>query len=170
MILRWLLWIIAGLLLGGIVHLGAVLVLPNTATQDAYSRLTPIAPVNAVAAVPAPTPQSAVIPFLDPAFATAVCRYDLGKNSLAQGRPLGYDAAGNLYAYLYIVDADLHTAGIELVKFGPDGRRLGTIDLENFNDQFCTTLRVLKEDVVLAVRNLQDRTEVVALAFGAAKR
>ena len=88
MILRWMLWLIAGTLLGGIVHLGAVLVLPNTATQDAYSRLTPIAPVNTVVAVPAPSPQSAVIPFLDPAFATAVCRYDLSKNSLKLAVPV----------------------------------------------------------------------------------
>jgi uncharacterized membrane protein len=46
--IRWLLWLLAGALLGGIVHLVAVLILPRTATQDAYSRLTPVAPVNAV--------------------------------------------------------------------------------------------------------------------------
>lgn len=33
--------IIAGVLLGLIVHLVAVLALPRIATQDAYSRLTP---------------------------------------------------------------------------------------------------------------------------------
>ena len=75
--IRWLLWLLAGVLLGGIVHLIAVLILPRTATQDAYSRLTPIAPVNAVATVPQPTAQSETMPFMDPAFATAVCRYDL---------------------------------------------------------------------------------------------
>jgi uncharacterized membrane protein len=75
--IRWLLWLLAGALLGGIVHLVAVLVLPRTATQDAYSRLAPIAPVNTVAAVPPPVPQNEIMPFMDPAFATAVCRYDL---------------------------------------------------------------------------------------------
>ena len=75
--IRWLLWLLAGALLGGIVHLVAVLILPRTATQDAYLRLSPIAPVNTVAAVPQPTPQSEVMPFMDPAFASAVCRYDL---------------------------------------------------------------------------------------------
>jgi uncharacterized membrane protein len=75
--IRWLLWLLAGALLGGIVHLVAVLILPRTATQDAYSRLTPIAPVNAVTPVPQPTPQSELMPFMDPAFASAVCRYDL---------------------------------------------------------------------------------------------
>jgi len=75
--IRWLLWLLAGALLGGIVHLIAVLILPRTATQDAYSRLAPLAPVNTVAAVPQPTPQNEVMPFMDPAFAAAVCRYDL---------------------------------------------------------------------------------------------
>jgi uncharacterized membrane protein len=75
--IRWLLWLLAGALLGGIVHLVAVLILPRTATQDAYSRLTPIAPVNAVAVLPQPAPQSELMPFMDPAFASAVCRYDL---------------------------------------------------------------------------------------------
>jgi len=75
--MRWLLWLLAGTLLGGIVHLVAVLILPSTATQDAYSRLAPMAPVNAVATVPQPVPQNEVMPFMDPAFASAVCRYDL---------------------------------------------------------------------------------------------
>ena len=75
--IRWLLWLLAGALLGGIVHLVAVLILPNSATQDAYTRLTPIAPVNSVAAVPQPSPQNEAMPFMDPAFAAAVCRYDL---------------------------------------------------------------------------------------------
>ena len=35
---RWLLWLLAGALLGGIVHLVTVLILPTTATQDAYAR------------------------------------------------------------------------------------------------------------------------------------
>ena len=40
MIMRWLLWLLGGLLLGGIVHLATVLMLPDTATQDAYARLS----------------------------------------------------------------------------------------------------------------------------------
>ncbi len=75
--IRWLLWLLAGALLGGVVHLVAVLILPQTATQDAYSRLSPIAQVNTVVTVPQPAPQSEVMPFMDPAFASAVCRYDL---------------------------------------------------------------------------------------------
>jgi uncharacterized membrane protein len=80
--IRWSLWILAGVLLGGIVHLVTVLILPATATQDAYSRLSAIAPVNTVVPVPPPDPKSAIIPFMDPAFATAVCRYDLSGGPL----------------------------------------------------------------------------------------
>ncbi|MGA8750942.1 MAG: DUF1254 domain-containing protein, partial [Pseudolabrys sp.] len=80
--IRWLLLILGGVLLGGIVHLATVILLPRTATQDAYARLTPIAPVNTVVALPAPTPEKAIMPFMDPAFASAVCRYDLSQGPL----------------------------------------------------------------------------------------
>jgi uncharacterized membrane protein len=80
--IRWLLWLLGGLLLGGIVHLATVLLLPRTATQDAYTRLSATAPANTIVPLPAPTPDDAVLPFMDPAFATAVCRYDLAAGPL----------------------------------------------------------------------------------------
>ena len=87
--IRLLLWLLAGLVLGGIVHLASVLLLPRTATQDAYSRLQPITPVNAVAPLPVPSPDSAILPFMDPAFAVAVCRYDLASAPLKLTTPVG---------------------------------------------------------------------------------
>ena len=75
--IRFLLWLIGGVLLGGVVHLATVLLLPSMATKDAYSRLAPLTPVNKVVPVPAPSPDKATMPFMDPAFAMAVCRYDL---------------------------------------------------------------------------------------------
>lgn len=86
--IRWLLWIVGGILLGGIVHLGAVLVLPRTATQDAYQRLEAITPVNKMVALPQPDADKAVMPFMDPAFATAVCRYDLKGGPLKLTAPV----------------------------------------------------------------------------------
>ena len=77
--IRWLLWIAGGLVLGGIVHLTTILLLPRTASRDAYARLAPLAPVNGFALLPAPTPEASSVPFMDPAFAVAVCRYDLAK-------------------------------------------------------------------------------------------
>ncbi len=80
--IRWLLLSLGGALLGGIVHLATVIIMPRTATQDAYSRLERITPVNTVTALPAPTPEAAPMPFMDPAFASAVCRYDLSQGPL----------------------------------------------------------------------------------------
>jgi uncharacterized membrane protein len=80
--IRWLLLLLGGVLLGGIVHLATIFMLPRTATQDAYARLKPIAPVNQVATLPVPTPENAVMPFMDPSFAEAVCRYDLSAGPL----------------------------------------------------------------------------------------
>jgi uncharacterized membrane protein len=86
--IRWLLLFLGGALLGGIVHLATIIVLPRTATQDAYSRLTPKAPVDTVAAVATPTPEAAPMPFMDPAFASAVCRYDLSDGPLKLSVPV----------------------------------------------------------------------------------
>ena len=86
--IRWLLWLLAGALLGGIVHLVAVLILPHTATQDAFTRLSAIAQTNMVTAVPSPTPQSEIIPFMDPAFANSVCRYDLSAGPIKLAVPV----------------------------------------------------------------------------------
>jgi uncharacterized membrane protein len=80
--IRLLFTIVAGVLLGLIVHLVSVLALPRIATQDAYSRLTPITKLNAVSVLPAADPSNALMPFLDPAFAVAVCRYDLSAGSI----------------------------------------------------------------------------------------
>jgi len=86
--IRLALWPLGGVLLGGTVHLASVLLLPTLATQDAYSRLAPIAPVNEVKPIPAPTPENATMPFMDPAFAMAVCRYDISEGPLKFSVPV----------------------------------------------------------------------------------
>jgi uncharacterized membrane protein len=87
--IRWLLWIVGGLVLGGIVHLVSVMWLPRTATQDAYARLANVAPVvNGFQMVPPPTPTDSAMPFMDPAFAITVCRYDLSKGPVKLSVPL----------------------------------------------------------------------------------
>jgi len=88
LVTRWLMWTLAALILGGIVHLASILVLPRTATRDAYARLAAITPVNAMTAIPSPTPTNAVLPFMDPAFAVAVCRYDLTSGPMKLTAPV----------------------------------------------------------------------------------
>ncbi|HEY0852898.1 MAG TPA: DUF1254 domain-containing protein [Bradyrhizobium sp.] len=80
--------IIAGVLLGLIVHLVAVLALPRIATQDAYSRLSPMTTLNAVTHLPLAEPANAPMPFMDPAFAIAICRYDLSGGPIKLAVPV----------------------------------------------------------------------------------
>ena len=74
--------ILAGVLLGGIVHLVSVLALPRIASEDAYSRLTPLTKLNTVTLLPPADPANTLMPYMDPAFALAVCRYDLSNGSI----------------------------------------------------------------------------------------
>jgi len=80
--------IIAGVLLGLIVHLVAVLALPRIATQDAYSRLTATTKLNTVTQMPLAEPANAPMPFMDPAFAIAICRYDLSDGPIKLAVPV----------------------------------------------------------------------------------
>ncbi len=86
--IRWLLWALGGILLGGIVHLATVLAMPRAATQDAYSRLSPLTPANAMVPLASPGTQASIMPFMDPAFATAVCRYDLSNGLIRLNAPV----------------------------------------------------------------------------------
>lgn len=86
--IRLLFAIVGGIVLGGIVHLVSVLALPRIATQDAYSRLTPITRINAVTPLPSTDPANALLPFMDPAFALAACRYDLSNGPLKLAVPV----------------------------------------------------------------------------------
>ena len=86
--IRLLFAIVAGIVLGGVVHLVSVLALPRIATQDAYSRLTPLTKLNAVTPLPLVEPNNAPMPFLDPAFAIAICRYDLSGGPIKLSVPV----------------------------------------------------------------------------------
>ena len=93
--IRVALWLLASLVLAGIVHIVTVLALPAVATRSAYARLLPIAPANQVVLLPEPRPEGVALPFMDPAFATAICRFDLtaGPLKLQMQVALAYTSA-----------------------------------------------------------------------------
>ncbi len=86
--IRLIFTIVAGVLLGVVVHLVSVLALPRIASQDAYSRLTSMTEANAVTALPLADPGNTLMPYMDPAFATAVCRYDLSGGPIKLAVPV----------------------------------------------------------------------------------
>ena len=120
--IRWLLWIAGGLVMGGIVHLATIMVLPRTATRDAYARLAPLAPVNGFAVLPAPTPEASSVPFMDPAFATAVCRYDLANGPVKLAVPVSQ-------AYTSVTFYTRYDVAYYAINDRAAGRRVIELDL-----------------------------------------
>ena len=92
--IRLLFTIVTGVVLGAIVHLVSVLALPRIASQDAYSRLTPTTKLNAVTQLLPADPSYTLMPYMDPAFAVAVCRYDLSGGPLKLGYASGVIGPG----------------------------------------------------------------------------
>ncbi len=119
---RWLLLLLGGALLGGVVHLATIIALPRTATQDAYARLTKVGPVDTVSALPLPKPEGATMPFMDPAFASAVCRYDL------TGGPLKLTVPVSL-AYTSISFYTRYNVAYYAINDHAAGRRVIELDL-----------------------------------------
>jgi uncharacterized membrane protein len=124
--IRLTLWILGALLLGGIVHLSTVLAMPTAATQDAYSRLSQLTPINAVMPLTAPSATDSIMPFMDPAFAVAVCRYDLSAGALKLRAPLSQAYTSvtfytrNSVAYYAINDRAAGRRAIELDLMTPE--------------------------------------------------
>jgi uncharacterized membrane protein len=79
-------WLFATLLVAGIVHIVSVLLMPTVAPNDALARLASYvksaAPAEGLVMLPQMAPGAETLPFEDPAFAEAVCVYDLAKGPL----------------------------------------------------------------------------------------
>jgi uncharacterized membrane protein len=75
--IRLTLWAIGGLLLGGIIHLVAILILPALAEDDAWTRVAALETIERFSVLERPVP-GAPNPFgLDPSFIQAVCQLNI---------------------------------------------------------------------------------------------
>lgn len=68
-------WIAAGLIIGLAVHIVSVFALPRLAPADARARLASVTPLHQLTVLD--QAGGADLPLADPAFVTAVCRFDL---------------------------------------------------------------------------------------------
>lgn len=73
--MRFILHIIAGLLLGGLIHIFVVFSIPNQTPQDFWQKIEQNAPLNEFHVLPAVLPGETLIAGLDPAFVIAACRF-----------------------------------------------------------------------------------------------
>ncbi|QCK86598.1 DUF1254 domain-containing protein [Phreatobacter aquaticus] len=85
-VLKTALYVLAGLMLGVVVHILSVFALPRLAPDDARARLAGVAPVNRITTLSGSS--EAALPLADPAFETAVCRYDLAGGVLHVRAPV----------------------------------------------------------------------------------
>ena len=75
--IRTLLWLVAGVLLGLVIHIGVVLALPSLASRDVWTRLADTIQPSAMTVLPAPHADEANPLRLDPEIAYGVCRMNL---------------------------------------------------------------------------------------------
>lgn len=81
-IFGWAPYLIATLMVAGIVHIVSVLAMPRLAPRDAFARISALAPLHQMTLLNPVAPGSSVLPFEDPATALGVCRYDLSQGPL----------------------------------------------------------------------------------------
>ena len=77
--IRWLLWVLAGIVLGGIIHISVILSLPALATEGMWPRVAALGAENKPVVLPAAVAGEPNPLRLDPELAYAVCRLDLRK-------------------------------------------------------------------------------------------
>ncbi len=75
--------------IGALTHFVVLLAIPAVADHDAYARIEALGAPFKTVALPAVTPKSRDFPYADPAFAAAVCLYDLSGGPVRARAPLG---------------------------------------------------------------------------------
>lgn len=81
--------VVATAIVAGIVHLVVILATPHVATRDAYARLASLGQVNETTPMPQAKPDEQLVPFADPAVATAFCLYDVAAGPIRIKAPIG---------------------------------------------------------------------------------
>lgn len=85
---RTALWVLAGLVLGGIIHIVVILTLPALAPTQAWDRLLALGADRGIVVLPAVTPGVDNPLRLDPELAYGACRIDLSKGPGTVSGPL----------------------------------------------------------------------------------
>jgi uncharacterized membrane protein len=120
------LYIALGLVLAGLIHVVAVLMLPSLAPRNAQARLAELGPANMMIELPAASPGRQVMPMMAPDVRYAFCRFDLanGPVRLKAAVPdelwlIGlYTPEGeNFYS---VVGADMKRPEIDLIILAAD--------------------------------------------------
>jgi uncharacterized membrane protein len=78
-----LLYLLGILMIAGIVHIISVLLMPDVAQQDGFSRLAALGKPGQLVLLPRPEPGHEIAPFTDPVLVQGLCLFDLDKAPLS---------------------------------------------------------------------------------------
>jgi uncharacterized membrane protein len=79
--------IVGAAMIAVLVHIVAILIIPFYATGDAFARVSKLGAVDATIPLAQAGPKERLIPFADPAVASAFCRFDLSAGPLRVKAP-----------------------------------------------------------------------------------
>lgn len=74
--------VVGAAMIAALAHIAIILLIPLYASRDAFARLSPLGPLDETIALPQPGPRERLLPYRDPAIATAFCRFDLANGPL----------------------------------------------------------------------------------------
>ena len=120
------LYIALAVVLGGLIHIAAVLMLPMLAPKNAHARLAALGPANTMIELPAATPGRQVMPMMASDVRYAFCRFDLANGPVRLSATIAdelwiialYTQDGeNFYS---VPGADMRRAKIDLVIAAAD--------------------------------------------------
>jgi uncharacterized membrane protein len=120
------LYIALAVVLGGLIHIVAVLTLPILAPKNAHARLAALGPANTMIQLPPAAPGKQVMPMMAPDVYYAMCRYDLAEGPVRLKARIGDDLwliafytpeGENFYT---VAGADMKRAELNLVIASTD--------------------------------------------------
>lgn len=149
---RTLIWLFAGVVFGGIIHIAVILTLPALATEGAWPRIAALGALNKAVVLAAPQPDQPNPLRLDPELTYAVCQIDLRRGP-------GF-VRGTLPAGFWSVAVYGPTGGILYSTTNRDG--IGNIlDLGLFNQQQTRLLAEQQLDVAQGLLIVEAREDDV---------
>lgn len=120
------LYIALGLVLAGLIHIVAVLLLPMLAPKNAHARLATLGPANTMIELPPAAPGRQAMPMMAPDVRYAFCRFDLANGPVRLKATVADDLwmialytpeGENFYS---VTGADMKRSEIDLVIAGAD--------------------------------------------------
>ncbi len=158
--LPWI-WIAAGVVTGGIIHIVAVLATPYLAREDAWGRLARISDVNEMHVLAPLADDAERLPLMSPDMGYAFCRYDLSEGNVVIKAQIPDDEwTSAIYTryganYYVISGADIQRGNIRmlLVPLARLAEEASTETSEEGEDQIIVIAPEMEGTVLIRIPN-----------------